>query len=401
MKILVLNSGSSSIKYQLFDTEKNKALGEGIIAKIGEEGSYLEHMANDKKTKIDVDAPNHSKGLQVIIDTLTDKDLGVISDISEISAVGHRVVHGGDEFFESTMITDEVIKKIEECVPLAPLHNPPNLQGIKEAKKLLPGIPQVAVFDTAFHHTMPEKAYMYALPYEYCKKYKIRKYGFHGTSHKYVAIRAAEILGKSIDELRIITCHLGNGASITAIDKGKSIDTSMGFTPLEGLIMGTRCGDLDPAIVFFLYRRAGLNIDEIDNLMNKKSGLLGISGISNDVRTIISNAKSGNKRCQLALDMFAYRIKKYIGAYTAALGSLDVLVFTAGIGENSPEIRSMICNNMKVLGIELDEEKNRGAKGVESIISNEKSKVKVLVIPTDEEKMIVSDVVKIVREVGK
>jgi len=401
MNILVLNSGSSSIKYQLFSTEKNKALAEGIVAKIGEEGSYLEHMTNNKKIIKNMHVPDHGKALQIIINALTDKDLGVISDVSEINAVGHRVVHGGDKFFESTIITDEVIKKIEECIPLAPLHNPPNLQGIKETKKLLPGIPQVAVFDTAFHHSMPGKAYMYALPHEYCKKYKIRRYGFHGTSHKYVAIRAAEIVGKPIDELKIITCHLGNGASITAIDKGKSIDTSMGFTPLEGLIMGTRCGDLDPAIVFFLHRRAGLNIDEIDNLMNKKSGLLGISGIGNDVRTIISNAKSGNKRCQLALDMFAYRIKKYIGAYTAVLGSLDVLVFTAGIGEKSPEIRSMICNNMEMLGIELDEEKNRGAKGVESIISSEKSKVKVLVIPTDEEKMIVSDVVKLVREVGK
>lgn len=401
MNILVLNSGSSSIKYQLFSTEKNKALAEGIVAKIGEEGSYLEHMINNKKIMKDMNAPDHGKALQIIINALTDKDLGVISDVSEINAVGHRVVHGGDEFFESTIITDEVIKKIEESVPLAPLHNPPNLRGIKEAKKLFPRVLQVAVFDTAFHQSMPEKAYIYALPYEYYKNHKIRRYGFHGTSHKYVAIRAAEIVGKPIDELKIITCHLGNGASITAIDKGKSIDTSMGFTPLEGLIMGTRCGDLDPAIVFFLHRRAGLNIDEIDNLMNKKSGLLGISGIGNDVRTIISNAKSGNKRCQLALDMFAYRIKKYIGAYTAVLGSLDVLVFTAGIGEKSPEIRSMICNNMEMLGIELDEEKNRGAKGVESIISSEKSKVKVLVIPTDEEKMIVSDVVKLVREVGK
>ncbi|MCD6359085.1 MAG: acetate kinase [Dehalococcoidia bacterium] len=398
MKILVLNSGSSSVKYQMFNAADEQVMAEGIVGKIGDAGAYLEHKAKGEKIRRDVIAMNHKEAFQVVIDVLVDKNVGVLGAVSEISAVGHRVVHGGDKFFASTVITDEVIDKIEECVSLSPLHNPPNLLVIKEAKKLLPGVPQVAVFDTAFHHAMPEKAYMYALPYEYYRDYKIRRYGFHGISHRYVSVRAAEIVQRPIEELKIITCHLGNGSSMAALDKGVSIDTSLGFTPLEGLIMGTRCGDLDPAITFFLSREVGLSIDEIDNLMNKKSGLLGISGVSNDVREITFQAHSGNKRCQLALEMCAYRIKKYIGAYITVLSSLDALVFTAGIGEKSPEMRSMVCKDMGALGIELDEKKNAEVMGIESIISSAESKVKVMVVPTNEEKIIAIDTLKLAEE---
>jgi acetate kinase len=322
----------------------------------------------------------------------------VVRDLSEVSAVGHRTVHGGDTFFESTVIDESVIEKLEECIPLAPLHNPPNLLGIREAKRLLPDIPHVAVFDTSFHQTIPPRAYLYALPYEYYENFKIRRYGFHGTSCRYVSQKAAcEILRRPLEQLKMIICHLGNGVTVAAIDRGKSVDTSMGFTPLEGLMMGTRCGDIDPGVVFYLHRRLGLSIDRIDDLLNKESGLLGVSGVSNDMRVVLERAENGDARCQLAVDVFTYRVRKYIGAYSAALGGLDALVFTAGIGENSWKIRAMVCEGLEFLGIELDEEKNRLSIGIPSIISREGSKVSVLVVPTSEERMIIQDTIRLAR----
>ncbi len=397
MKILVINCGSSSIKYQLLDMEKEEELAEGLLERIGEARSFLSHQTGKGTIRREVDAPNHRQGLRLIIDLLLEGSEGVIRDLSEISAVGHRVVHGGDAFIESTLIDGEVIQTIKRCAALAPLHNPPNLAGIEAARDLLPNVPQVAVFDTAFHQTMPEEAYMYPLPYEFYEKYGIRRYGFHGTSHRYVAQRAAQILGKKLQDLKIITCHLGNGCSITAVDRGKSVDTSMGFTPLEGLPMGTRCGDIDPSIIFFIAEKENLNFVEVNNILNRKSGLLGLSGISNDVREIRREAERGNHRARLALEILAYRVKKYIGAYAAVLGGVDAIVFTAGIGENADYVRSRICQGLEFLGIQLDENRNKDPVKWQGIISAENSQVKVLVIPTREELMIAGDTLEILR----
>ncbi len=398
MKVLVLNSGSSSIKYQLFNMEDESVLARGIVERIGIEDSFLEQEnITGEEILWQEDVPDHSRGISLVIDALKDKEKGVLEDMDEINAIGHRVVHGGEKFADSVLITSEVIEKMEEVSELAPLHNPPNLAGIKECENLMPEKPQVGVFDTAFHQTMPEEAYIYALPYEYYQKYGIRRYGFHGTSHKFVSRRAAELLDQDLEDLKIITCHLGNGASVAAVNQGRSVDTSMGLTPLEGLVMGTRCGDIDPAIVPFLQKKEGLDPEEIDSIMNKESGLLGISGISNDSRDVSEAAQQGNKRARLAEKVFNYRVKKYIGAYTAAMGGVDAIVFTAGIGENDGEIRAAILKDLKYLGFELDKE-NNNSRGQEIEISTSESRVKVFVIPTNEELVIARDTAKIVGE---
>ena len=401
MKILAINCGSSSIKYQLYESEKKEVLASGILERIGEENSLLFHKKGKENIQIKKRISDHKQGLRLVVDVLLSKEKGAVGSISEILAIGHRVVHGGESFVESTLITDKVTETIDRYKDLAPLHNPPNLMGIKAAKEIFPKVPQVAVFDTAFHQTMPREAYLYALPYEFYEKDRIRKYGFHGISHSYVAKRAAEILSRPPEELNLITCHLGNGCSVTAIKKGKSIDTSMGFTPLEGLVMGTRSGDIDPAIVFFLSKKRNLPLGEIDEILNKKSGILGISGISKDLRENRKEAKKGNPRAQLAIDIFCYRIRKYIGAYTAILGRLDALVFTGGIGENATKVRASICSDMKFLGIELDRAKNSPCHKQQAIISSINSPVKVLVIPTDEEIMIAEDTLRVITEGGE
>ena len=391
MNILVINCGSSSIKYQLINRGKRKVLAKGLLEKIGEINSSQVHRIGGKVVKKQDEVANYEEGLKSILALLLDEKRGVIKDASEISAVGHRVVHGGEDFFHSVLIDDEVIKTIKSYISLAPLHNPPNLAGIEAARNLFPDVPQVAVFDTAFHQTLPEKAFLYALPYQYYEKYKIRRYGFHGTSHRYIAERAAKFLKKPLKELKIITCHLGNGCSITAIDKGKSIDTSMGFTPLEGLAMGTRCGDVDTAAVLFLMEKENFTTAQMDNLLNKQSGLLGISGISNDLREVQKWVVKGDPRAKLALEVFAYRIKKYIGAYSAVLGGLDVLIFSAGIGENEVNIRDKICQRLEFLGVYLDKKKNRARSKASRFISTESSPAKILVIPTNEEEMIAEE----------
>ncbi len=388
MKVLVLNCGSSSLKYQLIDMSTENPLASGLCERIGIDGR-LKHKGKEVY-EVEQEMKNHEDAIKMVIDALLDEKYGVISDIKEINAVGHRVVHGGEHFAKSVIITDEVIKAIEDCIELAPLHNPANLMGIRACESLIPGISQVAVFDTAFHQTMPEKAYLYGIPYELYEKYKIRRYGFHGTSHKYVSERAASVLGKDIKDLKIITCHLGNGGSVAAINGGKCMDTSMGFTPLEGLVMGTRCGDIDPAVVSFIMEKEGLNNKEVDELMNKKSGVLGLSGVSSDFRDIEGAANEGNKRAQIALDTFHYKVAKYIGEYTSTLNGVDAIVFTAGLGENSKNSRKEICNYLSWLGIELDEEQN-SKRGEELVISVANSKIKVLVIPTNEELVIARD----------
>lgn len=396
MKILVINSGSSSIKYQLFDMDKEIVMAKGGIQRIGIDNSFLKHETYEgKETRIDRDIPDHAAGIKLLIDVLLDEEYGVISDIDEIDAVGHRVLHGGEKFTESVIINDKVEKTIEEYCDLGPLHNPHNLTGIRVCKKLLPGKPQVAVFDTSFHTTMPPKAYLYALPYEYYEKYKVKRYGFHGTSHRYVSRRCAQLMNRPYEELKIISCHLGNGASIAAVANGKCVDTSMGLTPLEGLVMGTRCGDIDPAIIKFIMEKEGISIEEMDKIMNKKSGLLGISGISNDSRDVSEAAKNGNKRAQLALELFDYRVVKYIGAYVAAMGGVDAIVFTAGIGENQWETRDNIIEQLGFLGIKLDKEANK-VRGEEKEISTPDSTVKVFVIPTNEELMIARDTMALI-----
>ena len=397
MKILVLNCGSSSIKYQLIDMDRRRVMARGIVAKIGEKRSYIRHRTEEGEIFEEMPIRNHVRGLEIVISYLLDKKIGVIRDRSEISAVGHRVVHGGSIFLKPTLITDEVIKVLREYSYLAPLHNPHNLAGIEAARKIFPGVPQVAVFDTSFHQTIPERAYLYPIPYEFYLKYGVRKYGFHGISCQYVSTRCSEILGKPLNELRLIICHLGNGVTICAVDGGKSIDTSMGLTPLGGVMMGTRCGDLDPGVIFYLLRETGIEAEELNRILNNRSGLLGISGVSNDIREILSRAEKGDVRCRLAIDMFTYRIKKWIGAYAAALGGFDALIFTAGIGENSPHIRSMVCEGLDFMGVELDEEKNAKAIGTEAVISKNSSRVKILVIPTDEEKLIAYETMKIVK----
>lgn len=395
MKVLVINSGSSSVKYQLFNMEQEKMLVKGVVERIGIDNSFLEQETSEgEEVIIEEDIENHSQGINLIMNTLLDEEYGLLKSMDDISAVGHRVVHGGEEFASSVEITDEVINKMEEVSDLAPLHNPPNLAGIKVCQELMPDTPQIGVFDTSFHQSMPKQAYIYALPYEYYEKYSIRRYGFHGTSHRFVSEKAAEMLDKDYEELKIITCHLGNGASVAAVKNGESVDTSMGLTPLEGLVMGTRCGDLDPAIVPFLQKRENLSPEEIDNIMNKESGLLGISGVSNDSRDIEEAAEKGNERAQLARDVFCYRVKKYIGAYTAAMGGVDAIVFTAGIGENAIDLRKKIVSGLEYLGLKLDEEKNK-TRGEKAEISTADSSVNAFVIPTNEELVIARDTAKI------
>lgn len=397
MKVLVINCGSSSLKYQLIDMANETALAKGLAERIGIENSRIKHEVENKdKVTIEQDMPNHKVALKLVLDALVDKNHGAINSLDEISAIGHRVVHGGEKFSGSVVIDEEVMKTLNECADLAPLHNPPNIMGIEAIKELMPTIPMVGVFDTAFHQTMPKSAYIYPLPYELYEKYAIRRYGFHGTSHKYVSERAARLLGKNIEDLKLITCHLGNGASIAAVKNGKSVDTSMGFTPLEGLAMGTRCGDIDPAIVTFLMEKENLDITGANNLMNKKSGVLGISGVSSDFRDIEQAAAEGNERAQLALDKYNSRVKKYIGAYAAIMGGVDAVIFTAGLGENSPETRLAVCENMEFLGIEVDEAKNK-VRGKEVDVSKDGARTRVLVIPTNEELMIARDTVALVK----
>ena len=395
MKILVINAGSSSIKYQLYRMPEADVLAKGLVEKIGEEGSKLSHFYNEKTYSLETKVGDHVKGMELILDTLVSRDMGVIEDIAEINAVGHRVVHGGEEFTGSVIIDDNVIASIEKFADLAPLHNPPNLIGIKAARNKLPNAKQVACFDTAFHTTIPPVAYIYALPYELYEKYRVRRYGFHGTSHRYVARRAAQMMGKDKYGVNLITCHLGNGCSITAVKNGKSVDTSMGLTPLEGVVMGTRSGDFDPAILFYLADK-GYDIQSLNTLCNKKSGLLGISGISNDMRNLSELAETGNARAKLAIDIFCYRIKKYIGTYTAVLNTVDAVVFTGGIGENDPDVRAGVCSSLTQLGIELDPEKNKTTLRNEGKINTKNSTVKILVIPTDEESAIAGNTYELV-----
>ncbi|MGI6066187.1 MAG: acetate/propionate family kinase [Bacillota bacterium] len=397
MKILVLNSGSSSLKYQLFDMMNEEVMAKGLVERIGLEGALLTHRpANKEKQVIYADIPNHSVAIKLVLDALTNQEHGVISDMKEIDAVGHRTVHGGSTFAQSTLIDDKVVKQMEKLVDLAPLHNPPGLLGIEACKRIMPETPQVAVFDTSFHQTMPESSYIYGLPYEMYTKYEIRRYGFHGTSHRFVSERAAALMNKPLSELKIITCHLGNGSSITAVEKGKVVDTSLGFTPLEGLIMGTRCGDIDPAIVPFIMEKENMDVKQINDFLNKKCGLLGVSGVSSDLRNIEEAAGEGNHRAQLTLDIFYKRIVKYIGSYAAEMNGVDVIVFTAGIGENSIPMRAAVCANLTFLGVEFDADANN-FRGEEKEITKPGSKVKVFVIPTNEELMIARDTKELVK----
>jgi len=395
MKILVVNCGSSSLKYQLIDMDTEKVMAKGYLEKIGLSDSFLTHTVNDEKHKIEKSINNHEEGMELVLSQLLDENYGVIKSLNEIDAVGHRVVHGGEKFSGSVLITDEVIETIKECIPLAPLHNPSGIIGIEACKKALPDIPMVGVFDTAFHQTLPERAYMYAIPYEYYEKYKIRKYGFHGTSHKFVSKRVAEVLNKPIEDLKIVTCHLGQGASLCAVEGGKSIDTTMGLTPLAGVPMGTRAGDIDPSIVTFLMKNEKLSCDEIDSILNKKSGKLGLSGVSSDDRDIEQAANQGNNRARLALDNFVYQVAGYIGKFVAQMKGVDVITFAGGIGENGIQARKDICDYLGFLGVKIDEEKNN-SRGKEIEISTPDSKVKVYVIPTNEELMIARDTKELV-----
>lgn len=396
MKILVINCGSSSLKYQLIDSDTEQVLAKGLCERIGIEGGCLTHQgAGKEKVTIQKDMPEHTVAVQMVIEALTDKEHGVIASLDEIGAVGHRIVHGGEKFAGSVIVTDEVVQAIEECADLAPLHNPANLIGIRSCEEIMPGVLQAAVFDTAFHQTMPKKAYLYGLPYEYYEKYKVRRYGFHGTSHDFVSARAAQILGKDRKDLRIIVCHLGNGASISAVRYGESVDTSMGLTPLEGLIMGTRCGDIDPAVVSFLGEKEQLSYQELSDVMNKKSGVLGMSGISSDFRDLGAAAEKGDERAKMTLDAYAYRVAKYIGAYTAAMGGVDVIAFTAGVGENNISMREMIGEYLAFLGTKVDHEKNN-LRGEEAVISTPESRVSIMVVPTNEELAIARETLRLV-----
>ena len=399
MKVLVVNSGSSSIKYQLFDMNNESVLVKGLVERIGISDSVINHYPSDREPVItEQDIPNHRVGIKLMMDALLHPDYGIIKDISEIVAVGHRVVHAGEKFSGSVLLTDEVMDALKECIELAPLHNPPNILGIEVCKKLMPGVPQMGVFDTAFHQTIPECAYLYGIPYKYYKKYKVRRYGFHGTSHKYVAQKAADILEKPLEELKIITCHLGNGSSITAVKNGISIDTSLGFGTVAGIVMGTRCGDVDPAVIPFLMDKEKLSTEEINKIIYKESGLLGLSeGISSDNRDLGKKAKRGDERAIRALSILDYGIKKYIGAYAAAMGGVDVVVFTAGIGENAWKLRRGACEGLEFLGIKIDPEKNNSSSK-ETIISEDGSKVKVMVILTNEEWMIAKDTMEIIEK---
>ena len=398
MNVLVINAGSSSLKYQLLDPETGKLLAKGLCERIGIDGKFTYKPQLAGKETIDaadVAMPTHAEAIQAVLDALSDPKNGVVGSMKEIGAVGHRVVHGGERFAESVVITDEVMTAIEACNPLAPLHNPANLIGIRACRKLMPGVPMVAVFDTAFHQTMPPVAYTYALPYEYYEKDKVRRYGFHGTSHKYVARRAADMLGKPLESLKLISCHLGNGSSVTAIDGGRSVDTSMGFTPLAGVPMGTRAGDLDAGILEYLMDRYGMDIHEMLNILNKKSGVQGVSGVSSDFRDLGKAAGEGNARAALSIDLFNYGVKKYIGAYAAAMGGVDAILFTAGVGENDAGQRMAIASGLEFMGVKMDEDANN-VRGVERVISAPDSKVKVLLIPTNEELMIAMDTAALV-----
>lgn len=397
MKILVLNCGSSSVKYKLLDMDRNEELGSGGVEKIGMKGSFLKHIRKDgQKVILEGEILEHQIAVEYILGVLTSERHGAVKSIEEIDAVGHRVVHGGEKFNSSVLISDEVIRKIEECIDIAPLHNPPNLAGIRAVSELLPDVPQVAVFDTAFHQTMPEHAYMYAIPYALYKKYGIRRYGFHGTSHRYVSRRACEFLGLDYENTKIITAHIGNGVSVAAIRDGKSVDTSMGFTPVEGLMMGTRSGDIDLGVATFLMEKEMITPSATSTLFNKHSGVLGISGISSDMRDIEKAIAEGNERAKLALDIYEYRIAKYIGSYVAALNGVDVIVFTGGVGENQTGSRAKVCRNFGFMGLKIDEELNAQSRGKEVLLSTPDSTVKVVVIPTDEEYMIASDTMDIV-----
>ena len=399
MNILVINAGSSSLKYQLLNPETGELLAKGLCERIGIDGKFTyKPQAAGKQVldAVDVAMPTHSEAIQAVLDALVDKDNGVIGSMKEIDAVGHRVVHGGEKFAASARIDADVMAALEECIPLAPLHNPANITGIRACQSVMPGVPMVGVFDTAFHQTMPAKAYMYALPYEYYETDKVRRYGFHGTSHKYVAGRAAAMLGKKPEELKLISCHLGNGSSVTAVDGGKSVDTSMGFTPLAGLPMGTRAGDLDAGILQYLMNKYSLSIDEMLNILNKKSGVQGVSGVSSDFRDLENAFKGGNDRAGLAVDMFNYGVKKLIGAYAAAMGGVDAIIFTAGVGENSASQRMAIASGLEFMGVKMDEAANN-VRGKEAVISAADSQVKVLLIPTNEELMIAMDTAAIVK----
>ena len=396
MKVLVINCGSSSIKYQLIDMSDEQVLAKGLCERIGMKTSFIRHTkGGEDPTVTDIYMKDHNDAITVVIDFLRDREKGVITDVGEITAVGHRVVHGAEQFSESTIIDDGVLQGIKDCINLAPLHNPPNIIGIEASMKLLPGTPNVAVFDTAFHQTMPRHAYLYGLPYEYYEKFRIRKYGFHGTSHKYVAGRAADMLGRPISELKIITCHLGGGSSICAVDGGKSVETSMGYTPLDGVVMGTRCGSIDPAVVTWLMDQEGANTAELNELMNKKSGVLGVTGVSSDFRDITAAMKAGNERAQLGRDMFTYQVKGYIGRYAAAMGGLDAIVLTAGIGENVSHVRMGIVEGLEFLGVEVDPEKNEAVAGRDVDISKPGARVRTLVVATNEELAIARDTVRL------
>lgn len=400
MKILVINCGSSSLKYQVLDMTNEILLAKGLVERIGIEGSVITHeKIGMDKFKFTAPMANHKDAIGHVLEALTNAEHGVLNSMDEITAVGHRVVHAGEKYASSVLITEDVINALEECIDIAPLHNPPNLLGIAACQELMPNTPMVGVFDTAFHQTMPPESYIYAIPYEYYEKYKIRRYGFHGTSHKYVAERTADILGVNIDDLKIITCHLGNGASVSAIKRGKCIDTSMGFTPLEGLVMGTRSGDIDPAIVSYIRQKENLAHGEATEILNKKSGVLGISGVSSDFRDLEEAVAAGNERAALALKVFAHKVKFYIGAYIAEMNGVDAIVFTAGVGENDIGMRDVICSELGNLGIKLDLVKNK-VRGKESIISREDSKVKVLLVPTNEELMIARDTFSIVKNLN-
>jgi len=396
MKVLVLNCGSSSIKYKLYNMDDHSVMAAGGIERVGlPEAFNVVKLPNGEKKKIMHDVPEHTAGVKFIFECLTDPEIGAIRDLKEIDAVGHRVVHGGEKFNKSVLITDEVLAQVEACNDLAPLHNPANLKGIAAVSELMPGLPQVAVFDTAFHQTMPDYAYMYAVPYEMYEKYGVRRYGFHGTSHRYVSQRVCDFLGVKAEEKRIITCHVGNGGSLAAVKFGKCVDTTMGLTPLEGLMMGTRSGDIDGGAITFMAEKENLDPQGISNLLNKKSGVLGITGISSDMREIEAAANEGNKRAILAQDMYFYRIKKYIGAYAAAMGGVDIIVFTAGVGENQTPMREAVCEGLEWMGVKLDKEKNATVRGKEAILSTSDSPVTVVCIPTDEELMIAKDTMEL------
>lgn len=394
MNILVINAGSSSLKYQLLNPETEQLLAKGLCERIGIDGKFTYKPQLDGKKKldaVDVAMPTHAEAIQTVLNTLVDPENGVISSMKEIDAVGHRVVHGGEKFAHSVVINDDVMKAIEECIPLAPLHNPANITGIKACEEVMPGVPMVAVFDTAFHQTMPPRAYTYAIPYEYYVNDHVRRYGFHGTSHSYVSKRAAKILGQPIETLKIVTCHLGNGSSITAVDGGKSVDTTMGFTPLDGLIMGTRSGSVDPSILNYICEKEGKSIKDVTNMLNKKSGMEGVSGVSSDMREVIAAAEQGNERAQLTVDILAYQIKKYIGGFAAAMGGLDAILFTGGIGENDASLRYNVCSNMEFLGIKVCKDCCEKASRKEMKFSTDDSKVECWVVPTDEELLIARD----------